>query len=117
MATKSYCYIQGIMFILAVIVTTQVAASPTACRKITSSLIPCVSYLTRGGVPPTACCGGVRGLKNIATTTATRRAVCNCIKEAATRIKSIKQDAASQLFARCGVKTSFPVSKHTNCNR
>uniref|UniRef100_A0A7N0T3H5 Non-specific lipid-transfer protein n=1 Tax=Kalanchoe fedtschenkoi TaxID=63787 RepID=A0A7N0T3H5_KALFE len=120
MAYKS-CYFQLMMFVLAVIVATQVAARPTtgaaiSCRKVTSSLIPCISYLTRGGHPMRSCCNGVRGLRNIATTTPTRRAVCNCIKEAATHIKSIKQDAASQLFAKCGIKIGIPISQHINCD-
>ncbi|MBA0652558.1 hypothetical protein Goklo_019812 [Gossypium klotzschianum] len=75
----------------------------------------CVPYLTNGGVPSTPCCNGVGELRTSAVTTADRQAACNCVKQAAARIPTIKEDDAATLPAKCHVQVDFPISKNTNC--
>ncbi|KAJ4710666.1 Non-specific lipid-transfer protein [Melia azedarach] len=85
------------------------------CGQVDASLAPCIPYLTAGGSPAAACCDGVKNLKTITPTTADRRAACDCVKAAAARYPSIKEDAASSLPQKCGVQMDIPISKTTNC--
>ncbi|KHG04165.1 Non-specific lipid-transfer A [Gossypium arboreum] len=85
------------------------------CKQVDDALAACVPYLTNGGVPSTPCCNGVGELRNSAETTADRQAACNCVKQAAARIPTIKEDDAATLPAKCHVQVDFPISKNTNC--
>ncbi|KAB2056129.1 hypothetical protein ES319_A11G083000v1 [Gossypium barbadense] len=69
------------------------------CKQVDDALAACVPYLTNGG----------------AETTADRQAACNCVKQAAARIPTIKEDDAATLPAKCHVQVDFPISKNTNC--
>ncbi|XWS45824.1 hypothetical protein CRYUN_Cryun14cG0012700 [Craigia yunnanensis] len=87
-----------------------------SCDEVNECLASCIPYLTSGaGNPPAQCCGGVGKLQKIAETTADKQAACNCVKQAAARIPSIKEDAASSLPAKCNVQINYPISKNTNC--
>ncbi|TYH42802.1 hypothetical protein ES332_D11G086900v1 [Gossypium tomentosum] len=85
------------------------------CKQVDDALAACVPYLTNGGVPSTPCCNGVGELRTSAVTTADRQAACNCVKKAAARIPTIKEDNAATLPAKCHVQVDFPISKNTNC--
>ncbi|MFQ6633240.1 hypothetical protein Gotur_010432 [Gossypium turneri] len=85
------------------------------CKQVNDALAACVPYLTNGGVPSTPCCNGVGELRTSAVTTADRQAACNCVKQAAARIPTIKEDDAATLPAKCHVQVDFPISKNTNC--
>ncbi|KAM7259744.1 hypothetical protein ACFE04_015485 [Oxalis oulophora] len=86
-----------------------------SCPEVDSSVAPCVAYLTGGATPSAACCAGVTKITNIAKTIDDKRAACECLKIAATRIPNINQDAASALPQKCGVPFNIPISKNTNC--
>ncbi|XWS32427.1 hypothetical protein CRYUN_Cryun23aG0158400 [Craigia yunnanensis] len=87
-----------------------------SCDQINECLASCIPYLTSGaGTPSVQCCGGVRKLHKIAQISEDKQAACNCVKQAAARFPTIKEDAASSLPAKCNVQINFPISKNTNC--
>ena len=87
-----------------------------SCDEVNECLASCIPYLTSGaGNPSAQCCGGVGKLQKISETTADKQAACNCVKQAAARIPTIKEDAASSLPAKCNVQINYPISKNTNC--
>ncbi|XWS77318.1 hypothetical protein CRYUN_Cryun01aG0250700 [Craigia yunnanensis] len=87
-----------------------------SCDQVNECLASCIPYLTSGiGNPTAQCCGGVGRLQKIAQTTEDKQAACNCVKQAAARIPTIKEDAASFLPVKCNVQINYPISKNTNC--
>ncbi|KAE8665625.1 Non-specific lipid-transfer protein A [Hibiscus syriacus] len=86
------------------------------CDQVRGTLVHCVPFLTGTQAVPTAdCCSGVSRLQTIATTTADKQAACNCVKDTAATMPSIKEDAAASLPAKCNVQVSFPISRKTDC--
>ncbi|KAL8062379.1 hypothetical protein ABFX02_02G143100 [Erythranthe guttata] len=88
------------------------------CGQVDAALIPCIGYLMgQGGDSPSpSCCAGVRAVKELAQTTADKRALCSCVKAAAGRSAGLKDGAAQSLPAKCGVQLSIPVSRTFNCD-
>ncbi|EEF50265.1 non-specific lipid-transfer protein A-like [Ricinus communis] len=104
------------MLVVLAIVQFVMPGEAVDCGQVNSSLASCIPFLTGGVASPSAsCCAGVQNLKTLAPTTADRRAACDCIKAAAARFPTIKQDAASSLPKKCGVDINIPISKTTNC--
>ncbi|XWS45820.1 hypothetical protein CRYUN_Cryun14cG0012300 [Craigia yunnanensis] len=108
-----------VISVLVVLAMVQFMVKPgqaaVSCQEVNDSLAACVPYLTSGGNPTPACCSGVGKLQKMAPTTADKQAACNCVKDAASRLPTIKEDAASSLPAKCNVQVDFPISKNTNC--
>ncbi|EYU31896.1 hypothetical protein MIMGU_mgv1a016303mg [Erythranthe guttata] len=67
------------------------------CGQVDAALIPCIGYLMgQGGDSPSpSCCAGVRAVKDLAQTTADKRALCSCVKAAAGRSAGLSDRAAS----------------------
>lgn len=87
-----------------------------SCNDVNKDLRPCVSYLVNGsGKPPASCCSGVSALASAASTTADKKAACECIKSAAKNVK-IKTDLAQALPQNCGISLSFTISPSTDCS-
>ncbi|XVE76857.1 hypothetical protein DITRI_Ditri13aG0014000 [Diplodiscus trichospermus] len=112
----------AIISVLVALAMVQFMAKPgeaaVTCQDVDSSLAPCVPYLSTGaGNPSGPCCDGVRRIKDIAQTTPDKQAACNCAKDAAARMPSLKEDAAASLPAKCNVQVSFPISKSIDCSR
>ncbi|CAI0423839.1 unnamed protein product [Linum tenue] len=84
------------------------------CGQVTSSLAPCLGYLTKGGTVPPACCNGVKSLNGAAQTTPDRQAACECLKSAAGSVSFDPKNAAG-LPAACGVNIPYKFSTSTNC--
>ncbi|CAK7349693.1 unnamed protein product [Dovyalis caffra] len=110
----------AVISVLVVLAMVQFMVKPgeaVTCADVNSDLAPCVSFLTGkgGGVPTPLCCSGVSKLKDSAPTVADKRAACDCVKQAATRIPDIKEDAASSLPTKCNVQLDIPISKNFNC--
>ncbi|XP_010529176.1 PREDICTED: non-specific lipid-transfer protein A-like [Tarenaya hassleriana] len=112
----------GVMNLACLVLACMVLAGPMVadaqigCGSVTSSLAPCISYLTRGGAVPPACCAGVRRLNSAANSTPARQAACRCLQSAARNIPGLNQGAASGLPRACGVNVPYPISTSTNCN-
>ncbi|PON56441.1 Lipid transfer protein/Par allergen [Parasponia andersonii] len=87
------------------------------CQQVDVVLSSCVSYLTgNAGEPSSACCNGVSSIKQNTPTKTDRQTACQCVKDAATKISSLKDDAAQQLPAKCKVQINVPISKTVDCN-
>ncbi|XP_034705924.1 non-specific lipid-transfer protein 1-like [Vitis riparia] len=91
-------------------------ARAITCSDVNKALAPCISYLTGGGAPTSACCDGVRTLKSLSPTTSDRQTACQCAKDAASRNPNIREDAAAALPNKCGVQTDIPISRSTDCS-
>lgn len=87
------------------------------CAGLDISLLPCLPYLTVGGTPAGACCNAVRGIKQFTATPEDRRAVCECLKQAATRYQAIRQDVAAQLPKLCNVDFNVSISRDIDCTK
>nr|ACM78619.1 non-specific lipid-transfer protein type 1 [Tamarix hispida] len=91
------------------------AEAAVTCSSVTKQLTPCLSYLTSGGAPTAACCGGVKSLNGMASmSTPDRQATCNCLKAAS---KGINLQNAVSLPAKCGVKIGYSISPNTDCSK
>ncbi|KAF5953267.1 hypothetical protein HYC85_011211 [Camellia sinensis] len=74
----------------------------------------CYGQVDGSGSPAPTCCDGVKNIKGMASTTAHKRATCDCVKQAANRYSNLKDDAAQSLATKCGVQMDIPVSQTTN---
>ncbi|XP_010529934.1 PREDICTED: non-specific lipid-transfer protein 3 [Tarenaya hassleriana] len=102
--------------VLAVCMAAATANAAISCGTVTSTLSPCVSYLTNGGSVTSQCCAGVKALNSAAQTTPDRQQACQCLKSAAQGISGLKPDLAQGLPGACGVSLPYPISYSTNCN-
>ncbi|CAL5014704.1 unnamed protein product [Urochloa decumbens] len=106
--------------VVAVVLLAAAATSEAAvtCGQVNSAIGPCLAYARGGGsTPPAQCCSGVRSLNSAARTTADRRAACNCLKSAASRIKGLNVGKASAIPSKCGVSIPYAISPSTDCSR
>ncbi|PON89653.1 Lipid transfer protein/Par allergen [Trema orientale] len=88
------------------------------CQQVDVALSSCVSYLTgSAGEPSPACCNGVSSIKQNTLTKIDRQTACQCVKDAATKISSLKDDAAQQLPAKCKIQMNVPISKTVDCSQ
>ncbi|KAJ8753446.1 hypothetical protein K2173_019845 [Erythroxylum novogranatense] len=87
------------------------------CGQVDSSLIPCVSYLMRGGEPASQCCDGVRNIKQMTQTTEDKRTACECLKQAVVRFPTISPEAAAQLPQKCAVDVGVSITKDVDCSK
>ncbi|KAG8050790.1 hypothetical protein GUJ93_ZPchr0009g228 [Zizania palustris] len=110
------------VMIAAVVLLAMVAAAPGAsaavtCGQVGSAIAPCISYVTGRGAITQACCNGVKGLNNAASTTADRQTACRCLKSLAGSIKSLNLGTVAGVPGKCGVNVGFPISLSTDCNK
>ncbi|XP_022872303.1 non-specific lipid-transfer protein A-like [Olea europaea var. sylvestris] len=108
----------NIVKVVAILAVIQLLVQPgqaITCGQVDAALAPCIPYLTGGGEPSGACCGGVKAIQGMAQTTADKRACCTCVKAAANRYANLKDDAAQALPMKCGVSMDIPVSRSVNC--
>lgn len=112
----------AVVAIIAIMVVISGVAQPTegvSCGEVNGALAACIIYL-RGheGSPSRTCCDGVRAVKAMAeTSTAAKRACCSCVKAAASRYADLKDQAAQDMPAKCGVQLDVPVSRNVDCDK
>ncbi|XP_042515831.1 non-specific lipid-transfer protein 1-like [Macadamia integrifolia] len=88
-----------------------------ACSDVVKDLTPCLNYIVSGsGKPSVSCCSGASKLAAAASTTADKRAACNCIQSTAKQI-NINAAAAKALPGSCGISLPFTVSPNTDCSK
>nr|KJB71504.1 hypothetical protein B456_011G128100 [Gossypium raimondii] len=80
--------------VLCMVVGAPLAQGAVTCGQVTSSLAPCIGYLTGND----------------------RQAACKCIKSAAAGISGINYGIASGLPGKCGVNIPYKISPSTDCN-
>jgi len=108
---KNACFVA----VLCLVLLTAPTAHAITCGQVTSSLTPCLAFLTKGGMVPPSCCVGVRSLNAAAKTTPDRQAVCNCLKSAAAGISGFNANNAAILPGKCGGNNPYKNSPSTNC--
>ncbi|GMJ08542.1 lipid transfer protein 3 [Hibiscus trionum] len=101
--------------VLCLVVGAPLAQGAISCGQVTSSLAPCMPYLTSGGDVPPGCCSGIKSLDAAAQTTPDRQAACNCLKSAAASMNGINYSLASGLPGKCGVSIPYQISPSTDC--
>ncbi|ESQ50614.1 hypothetical protein EUTSA_v10022915mg [Eutrema salsugineum] len=98
-----------IISVLGILFIPRYSESAISCSVVIQDLQPCVSYLTSGsGQPPATCCDGVKSLAAATTTSADKKAACQCIKSVANSV-TVKPELAQALASNCGA--SLPVDK------
>ncbi|GFY92715.1 hypothetical protein Acr_08g0011110 [Actinidia rufa] len=111
---------KGVITVVVVLAMVQLmveSGRAISCGQVDASLAPCVPYLTGGSSLAPKCCNGVKDIKGMASSTADKRAACNCVKAAANRYPSLKEDVAEALPTKCGVQMDIPISRTTNCDK
>ncbi|CAN0846874.1 Non-specific lipid-transfer protein [Linum grandiflorum] len=86
------------------------------CGQVTTSMMPCLPYLMKGGPVPAPCCNGMRSLNKAAKTTIDRQKACECLKSEAGRIPDLKEGLAAALPDACGIHLPYKFTTKTNCN-
>ncbi|KAK3024631.1 hypothetical protein RJ639_043255 [Escallonia herrerae] len=103
-----------LLMLLLLLAPSSVAA--ITCSDVMKDLRPCITYLKSGsGKPPAPCCAGASALASAASTTADKRAACNCIKSAA-RSMNINTELAKALPGNCNIHLSFTISPSVDCS-
>ncbi|XP_062198375.1 non-specific lipid-transfer protein 1-like [Phragmites australis] len=89
-----------------------------SCGQVNSAIGPCLGYARgAGNGPSAACCSGVRSLNAAASSTADRRAACNCLKTGAARVSGLKTANAASIPSKCGVNLPYTISASIDCSR
>lgn len=107
-----------ILIVLAMTCLTVESARGVNCVDVATALHQCVPYLLGQAAEPTSvCCAGVTHLKEIATTTADKQVACSCMKEAASHLSGLKDEAVSALPAKCNAPLPYPISAAVDCTK
>ncbi|CAI0557982.1 unnamed protein product [Linum tenue] len=116
MAATKIQFLVALMAV-AMVASAQLAEGTVTCGQVTSSLAPCLGYLTgRGGVTP-GCCNGIRSLNGAARSTPDRQQACRCLKNLAGSVRGVNMGNAAGLPGKCGVNVGFPISNSVDCSR
>lgn len=103
--------------LMLLIVLAPAAEAAIACSDVIKDLRPCVNYLVNGsGMPPAACCTGASNLASSASTSADKKAACECIKTAAKKLNPNPQ-LAKGLPGNCKISLPFTVSPNVDCSK
>ncbi|VVA99483.1 unnamed protein product [Arabis nemorensis] len=104
-----------IISILGIFFIPRYSESAISCSTVIQDLQPCVSYLTSGsGKPPKTCCDGVQSLDAATTTSADKKAACQCIKSVANSV-TVKPELAQALATNCGASLPVDASSTVDC--
>ncbi|OEL24241.1 Sucrose-phosphatase 1 [Dichanthelium oligosanthes] len=106
--------------VIALVAAVLLATSEGAinCGQVNSAIGPCLPYARGAARGPSAqCCSGVRSLNSAARTTADRRAACNCLKSAASRLSGLRVGNAAGIPSKCGVSIPYTISPSVDCSR
>ncbi|PON74058.1 Lipid transfer protein/Par allergen [Parasponia andersonii] len=114
---KKGSFVAALLVVAAVVSFMAMPGQAITCQQVDVALSSCVSYLTgNAGEPSPACCNGVSSIKENTPTKLDRQTACQCVKDAAAKISSLKDDVAQQLPAKCKVQINVPISKTVDCN-
>ncbi|CAL9071094.1 unnamed protein product [Musa textilis] len=103
---------------LALLLACNTKAEAITCNDAVSALIPCGSYLLgQGGADPSPrCCDSARVLDRMARTVASRRQLCECLKQTGPSF-GVKPERVRHLPPFCKIDLSMPVSPDVDCTR
>ncbi|XP_042489636.1 non-specific lipid-transfer protein A-like [Macadamia integrifolia] len=87
-----------------------------SCGDAVSALIPCGSFLMGEGPPKPSdqCCSSAQALNKMASTHASRVAVCECFKSSGPSF-GVKPARVKQLPSLCKLKLNLAINQNTNC--
>ncbi|KAG7963070.1 hypothetical protein I3843_09G099600 [Carya illinoinensis] len=87
------------------------------CPEALMILLPCKPFVEGAGSdsPGLLCCLGVQKLTQEASTPETRRAVCQCVKNAAQEFH-IDLGKAKQIPQLCHINDPIPIDPEVDCN-
>ncbi|CAL5038875.1 unnamed protein product [Urochloa decumbens] len=95
----------------------QLARAYIACPDVLSDMEPCLSFLQGDGAAPSGqCCAGARSVYAAASTTAERRATCECLKTAYRQINA-QLSAAQALPDNCGLSLPYTITPDIDCSK
>ncbi|CAO2817586.1 unnamed protein product [Amaranthus hypochondriacus] len=112
--SKRTCLIISTIMIVATLSAHE--AQAIKCPDVLKMVMPCLSYLKKGGAIPAACCAGVANLAKTAKTKPDREQACVCIKPVA-KSYSINYDLANKLPAACGVDYKINITPNIDCSK
>ncbi|XP_031498722.1 non-specific lipid-transfer protein 1-like [Nymphaea colorata] len=95
------------------------ATADTSCNSVYSRLMPCMGYVTGGGVTPPSdsCCSGIKGLKSGLKLQADRQSACRCLKDLGSRYAgAIDFNIVKDLPQKCGVSLPYKISPSIDCS-
>ncbi|KAJ7967750.1 Non-specific lipid-transfer protein [Quillaja saponaria] len=97
-------------------------ADAITCNEAIRSLAPCVPFLEGSGPeqqPTASCCTGAQDFSQKATNPETRRALCDCLKNATASspaVPNIKQERVKNLPQLCKISLPVPLDPNILCN-
>ena len=103
--------------IVACMVVVAQYAEAITCGQVTSSLVACFGYLSKGGPVPPTCCKGVVGLNNAAKTIVDRQITCGCLKGILVATPGINVGNAASLPGKCVVNIPYKVASTIDCTK
>lgn len=109
-------WVQGLV-VLALIIASP-AVDAVSCGDAISALIPCGSFLVGSGAakPSKECCTSAQSLNKLTTTTADRRAVCECFVKSGPSF-GVKPERTKLLPSLCKLNINIPISPNLNCSK
>ncbi|KAB2012276.1 hypothetical protein ES319_D09G078200v1 [Gossypium barbadense] len=97
------------------LVTVVLTVHAITCEEAVQTLMPCKAYLTTPAPSPTlACCQAVASVNASASTTQSRRDLCECFKKKAP-VYGVDPEKAKQLPGLCAVQVPFPCDPSVDC--
>ncbi|XP_034698523.1 non-specific lipid-transfer protein-like [Vitis riparia] len=109
-------WVHGLV-VLALIIASPVVDA-VSCGDAVSALIPCGSFLLGVGAPKPSseCCASAQSLNKLTTTTADRRAVCQCFVKSGPSF-GVKPARTKLLPSLCKININIPVTPNVDCNK
>ncbi|XVE51037.1 hypothetical protein DITRI_Ditri02bG0006300 [Diplodiscus trichospermus] len=105
----------GVILGLLVLVSTAKSVQAMTCEEAIAALMPCQSFLTTPAPSPTlACCKAVANVNAAASTTQSRRELCECFEKYAPAY-GVKPEKAKQLPVLCAVHVPVPIDPSVDC--
>ncbi|PPD82027.1 hypothetical protein GOBAR_DD21030 [Gossypium barbadense] len=99
------------------LVTVVLTVHAITCEEAVQTLMPCKAYLTTPAPSPTlACCQAVASVNASASTTQSRRDLCECFKKKAP-VYGVDPEKAKQLPGLCAVQVPFPCDPSVDCQQ
>ncbi|KAI3732582.1 hypothetical protein L1987_63788 [Smallanthus sonchifolius] len=105
------------VMVACMVVSTPYVEAAISCGQVVSKLIPCLTYLQKGGAPSPACCNGVKSLNSATQSTPDKQTACNCLKGSYSSYPGIKPANAGSLAGKCGVNIPYKISPSTDCSK
>lgn len=91
--------------------------SALTCDELVPYLWPCMTYVEGTGPLTDSCCKGVKDLNDKTKNSQDRRAVCNCLKKAASCNSVAKSKIVSGIPSKCGINIPYTISSSTDCSK